>query len=153
MVSWFTRSSLRRGFRNWTLTSVIVHIITYRRLAWLIIMGSRFDDWIYWTPLLQLQSLITAHNQWLSATRSIPCWARSVFSSRVTNDERKIPAHTLNCLEGRLSHEWILKSIHGSLYRLVRIHGNSFVTKTCLLKRSLLGNRGCIVACVTMGIA
>jgi hypothetical protein len=36
---------------------------------------------------LQLHSTITAHSQWLSATRSIPCWTTSVFSSTVTNDE------------------------------------------------------------------
>jgi hypothetical protein len=28
-------------------------------LAWLIIVGSRFDDWIYFTSLLQLQLIIT----------------------------------------------------------------------------------------------
>jgi hypothetical protein len=31
---------------------------------------------------LQLQSIITAHNQWLSATRSIPCCTTSVFLLR-----------------------------------------------------------------------
>jgi hypothetical protein len=47
---------------------------------------------------LQLQSIITAHNQWLSTTRSIPYWSTSVSSSTVTNDERRIAAHTLNSL-------------------------------------------------------
>jgi hypothetical protein len=55
---------------------------------------------------LQLQSILTAHNQWLSKTRSIPYWTTSVFSSAVTNDERRITAHTLNCLERLLSDEW-----------------------------------------------
>jgi hypothetical protein len=32
---------------------------------------------------LQLQLIIIAHNQWLSPTRSIPCWTRSVFFSTV----------------------------------------------------------------------
>jgi hypothetical protein len=32
-----------------------------RGLAWLIIVGSRFHDWIYWTPLLQLHWIKTAH--------------------------------------------------------------------------------------------
>jgi hypothetical protein len=32
---------------------------------------------------LQLQSIITAHNQWLSKTRSVPCWTTNVFSSTV----------------------------------------------------------------------
>jgi hypothetical protein len=40
--------------------------------------------------LLQLQSIIAADNQWLSKTRSIPYWTTSVFSSAVTNDERRI---------------------------------------------------------------
>jgi hypothetical protein len=35
--------------------------------------------------LLQLQSIITAHNQWLPRTRSIPYWTASVFSSTVTD--------------------------------------------------------------------
>jgi hypothetical protein len=34
---------------------------------------------------LQLQSIITAHNQWLSKTRSIPYWTTGVFSSTVTD--------------------------------------------------------------------
>jgi hypothetical protein len=34
---------------------------------------------------LQLQSIITAHNQWLLKTGSIPYWATSVFSSTVTD--------------------------------------------------------------------
>jgi hypothetical protein len=37
------------------------HTVTYKRLAWLIIVGSRFDDWIYWTSILQLQLIITVH--------------------------------------------------------------------------------------------
>jgi hypothetical protein len=48
---------------------------------------------------LQLESIITARNQWFSTTRSIPCWTTSVFSSTVTNDERRITAHTLNSSE------------------------------------------------------
>jgi hypothetical protein len=54
---------------------------------------------------LQLQSIMAVHNQWLSTTRSIPYWTTSVFSSAVTNHKRRIPAHTLNCLERRLSEE------------------------------------------------
>jgi hypothetical protein len=65
--------------------------------------------WIRWLDLLalllQLQSVMTAHNQWLSKTRSIPYWITSVFSSTVMNDERLITAHILNCLERRLSDE------------------------------------------------
>jgi hypothetical protein len=34
---------------------------------------------------LQLQPIITAHNQWLFKTRSIPYWTTSVFSSTVTD--------------------------------------------------------------------
>jgi hypothetical protein len=41
---------------------------------------------------------MTAHNQWLPTTRSIPYWTTSVFSSAVTNAEQRINAHTLNSL-------------------------------------------------------
>jgi hypothetical protein len=54
---------------------------------------------------LQLHLIMTAHNQWLSVSRSIPYWATSVFSSTVTNDERRITADTLNSLEWCLSDE------------------------------------------------
>jgi hypothetical protein len=38
--------------------------------VWLIIVDFRLDDWIYWTSLLQLQSIITAHtlNSFLSTS-------------------------------------------------------------------------------------
>jgi hypothetical protein len=36
-------------------------------------------------PSLQLQSIITAHTQWLPKTLSIPYWTRSVFFSTVTD--------------------------------------------------------------------
>jgi hypothetical protein len=41
---------------------------------------------------LQLQSISTARNQWLSKTRSFPYWTTSVSSSTVTNDEWRIPS-------------------------------------------------------------
>jgi hypothetical protein len=43
---------------------------------------------------LQLHSIMTAHNQWLSTTRSIPYWTTSVFSSTVTNDESLVTPWT-----------------------------------------------------------
>jgi hypothetical protein len=46
---------------------------------WLKITGSGLD---IWALLLQLQSNITAHNQWLSKTRSIPYWTTSVLRMR-----------------------------------------------------------------------
>jgi hypothetical protein len=72
------------------------------------------------TLLLQLQLIITAHNQWLSETRSIPYWTTSVFSSTVTDlvliyesvtsasIVRLLPLHswTLNSL----TNEWIVQS-------------------------------------------
>jgi hypothetical protein len=72
---------------------VILHIVTCEGFTWLIIMGSGFG-WLYLLALLlQLQSIITAHNWCLSQTRSFPCWTTSVFSSTVTNDERRTPSH------------------------------------------------------------
>jgi hypothetical protein len=52
---------------------------------------------------LHLQLIIKAHSQWLAKTRSAPTWTTCVFSSTVTNDERRITARTMNCLERRLS--------------------------------------------------
>jgi hypothetical protein len=65
-----------------------------------IITGSGLADWIYWYYYYncsQLKSLITAHNRWLTKTRSIPSWTKSVFSSTVTD-----------LLEWRLPYEWLL---------------------------------------------
>jgi hypothetical protein len=94
---------------------------------------------------------MTAHNQRLSTTRSIPWRTMSVFSSTVTNDEEflLIPSTALIdiCLTSAI---WRIS--HCFLYRPARIHGNPYkwfvVSKTCLLKRRLLDNRGSIV-CVT----
>jgi hypothetical protein len=52
---------------------------------------------------------MTAQNHWLSAIGSIPYWTTRAFSSIVTNDERRIPAHTFNCFDRRLSDELILE--------------------------------------------
>jgi hypothetical protein len=45
--------------------------------------------WSEWLDLLvlllQSQSIITAHNQWLPKTRSIPYWTTNVFTSSVTD--------------------------------------------------------------------
>jgi hypothetical protein len=54
---------------------------------------------------LQLQPIITAHNQWLSKTRSIPNRTTSVYISSVTNGEWWNTVHTLNCLQRRLPDE------------------------------------------------
>jgi hypothetical protein len=54
---------------------------------------------------LQLQLIMTAHNQWLTM---------NIFSSTVTNDERKITADTLNSLEQCLSDESPLLMNYGS---------------------------------------
>jgi hypothetical protein len=53
---------------------------TYEGFSWLIIVGSWLD---LLPPSLQLQSITTAHNQWLSKTRSVPYWTTSVFASTV----------------------------------------------------------------------
>jgi hypothetical protein len=59
-------------------------------VPWRIITGSELDY-----NCSYLQSLITAPNQWLCKTRSIPSWTTSVFSSTVAD------LH-----EWRLSYEW-----------------------------------------------
>jgi hypothetical protein len=65
---------------------------------------------VFFGTSLQLNSFMTACSEWLSTTSSIPCWITTVFPSTVTNDKRRILAHTLNWLELRLSVELVLKS-------------------------------------------
>jgi hypothetical protein len=53
-------------------------------VPWLIMLGSEWDDWIYWRLLLQsplIQYILTAHSRWLPKTSC----TTSVFSS-VVND-------------------------------------------------------------------
>jgi hypothetical protein len=54
------------------------YCVTYAWFAWRIITGSGLD---LLALLLQLQSIMAAHNRWLSTTLSIPCWTMSVFPS------------------------------------------------------------------------
>jgi hypothetical protein len=56
--------------------------------------------------LLQLQSIMTAHSQWLSPTRSSPYWTTS-YSSIATSHEWRITVHTFNFRERQIhSDEW-----------------------------------------------
>jgi hypothetical protein len=99
-------------------------------------MGSGFDDWVYWHSL-QLQSIMTAHNQWLSTTRSNIYWTTSVLSSAVTNDEWRIPAHTLNSLN-----DFCLKNLYEESLTAVWVPEWSlllveFKSKLCYDRRSV----------------
>jgi hypothetical protein len=115
--------------------------VTCKGLAWLIMMGTGFDDWIYWTSLLQLQLIITAHT--LNSF-----WTTSVL--RMLYEESLIALKDVWLANG------FLKSLLGTLYKLARIHGNPYkwfvATETCLPKRWLLSNRSSTVDCVTTGI-
>jgi hypothetical protein len=99
---------------------------------------------------LQLQSIITAHNQWLPTTRSIPYWTTNVFSFTVTDlvpiyesvtsstsvvRWLTLPSWTLNSLTNPLIHEctlfykfgWTDEIIPPRTYRLLFCY--SFATK------------------------
>jgi hypothetical protein len=85
--------SVLRCHKMWNLSKIL------RKFARLIIMGSGLEDWIYWHFDYNYNQLyVTAHSQWLPKTRSLPYWPTSVFSFTVTNAERRITAHCLNCL-------------------------------------------------------
>jgi hypothetical protein len=63
---------------------------------------------------LQLQFIMTV--QYMTVYDSfILCWTTSVFSSTVTNDEWRITAHKLSCLERRLSDESLLRMNYDSV--------------------------------------
>jgi hypothetical protein len=111
---------------------------------------------------LQLQSIMTAHNQCLCMICSICYWTMSVFSSILMNDEVRISAHTLNslndvCLMNRhFLSAWPLISASSYPWKLVgacMYPCKSFVgTKTCLWECWLLSNRGPTVDCITLRI-
>jgi hypothetical protein len=80
--------------------------VTYSRLAWRIIMGSRFDDWIYWhfftiTINYGSSQLMTVYDSF----HSLLDHERLLFH----RDEWWITVHTLNSLERRLSDESLLR--------------------------------------------
>jgi hypothetical protein len=64
---------------------------------------------------LQLQTSITAHNQWLLKTRTIPYWTTSVFPSTVTDLVVIYYSATYESLrmndEWRITFEWTLSSL------------------------------------------
>jgi hypothetical protein len=56
---------------------------------------------------LQLQSIIIAHNPQLPKTPSFPYWTTGIFSSTVTNDERRITAtESSNSLTNQLINQF-----------------------------------------------
>jgi hypothetical protein len=107
-------------------------------------MGSGLDYWIYWL-FLALTINYESSQSLTARTRSIPYWTTSVFTS--TCDEQRITAHTLNCLERRLSSESLLRMNYESLITSMRpeyrspsqkvpllfshCHGNVFVNIRC----------------------
>jgi hypothetical protein len=103
-------------------------------------MGSGFDDWIYW----QFFTITVNYN-----SSHIELLLNDVCLTNLS--EESLTALNDVCLTNEF-----LMSLHGSLYRLARIHGNPckwFVfTKTCLPKRWLISNWGPIVDCVTLGM-
>jgi hypothetical protein len=76
---------------------------------------------------------MTAHNQWLSKTRSIPHRTTSVFSSTVTDEERRTFVHSFSWSE--LTSR---RTEYRSLSRTVRLLLSLFVAAgTCLPNRCL----------------
>jgi hypothetical protein len=110
---------------------------------------------------LQLEPIITAHNQWLSTTRSIPYWTTSVFSFTVTNDERRFTAQSFSCLERSLPDESLTNELRLFYnFQATRIEAITSKSEFILLlfmfcwlapkrRNVLLSNGGSTVDCVT----
>jgi hypothetical protein len=89
-------------------------------------------------PSINLHSTITAHNQWLSKTRSIPYWTTSAFSSYcdwLGSDLRVGHFFSFRCplantpqLNTTLSYEWWPKNDGSQLTHSRMKWTNSFVT-------------------------
>jgi hypothetical protein len=109
------------------------YIVTCKGLAWRIITGSGFDDWLYW----HFFTITVNYNSWhIELLLNYVC---------LTNlYEESLTALNDVCLTNEF-----LNSLHGSLYRLACIHANPYkwfvVMKTCLPKRWLLSNRGSLL--------
>jgi hypothetical protein len=105
-------------------------------------MANNNEFWIRWLDLLtlleQLQPVMTTPNQWLSTTRSIPHWTKSVFSYTVTNAESLL---TLNCLERSLSDE-------SQLW----MNSNSFITSRRPDEKALLRTVRCYSVVTRMSL-
>jgi hypothetical protein len=82
----------------------VIYVVTYKGLAWLIIMGYKFDDWVYWhffiiTINYDSFQLMTVYD----SLRSLLDHERLFFRC----DESLFTPST--ALERRLSCEWILE--------------------------------------------
>jgi hypothetical protein len=83
------------------------------------------------TLRLQLQPITTAHNQWLSKTRSIPCRTTSVFSSTATDSVPIYESVTssgsvIRCLQGWTLNFWILLRLnHWTLTNSLLLFGTN----------------------------
>jgi hypothetical protein len=82
---------------SWILKMKI--IVTYRGLMRLIIVGSRFDDWMYRMSLLQLQLITTVHifNSFLITNLSLFSGSRTEITSRGPNTEHSVGQFIVLC--------------------------------------------------------
>jgi hypothetical protein len=78
---------------------------------------------------LQLQSIITALNQWLSMTRSIPYWTTSVFSSAVTDLDLIYESVTSSASVVL----WL--TLHSWTLEFLRIHPTEFTNELSFITR------------------
>jgi hypothetical protein len=75
--------------------------------------------WLDLLPPLQLQPIITAHNQWPSKTRSISYWTTSVFSSTLTDlvPIYKSVTSSTSVVRWLTLHSWTLNSLTNDEFR------------------------------------
>jgi hypothetical protein len=151
-------NSARKKLRHYAidpLEAIYFHV-------WGVSVTNNNGFWIGWLNLLVF--LYNYNHLWQLTINGCLQLVPFVTGPRVSSlPLRRITVHTLNCLERRLSDESSRSCLHGSLYRLARIHGNRLsltripgncfvATKTCLQKRLLLSNRGPTVDRVTSGM-
>jgi hypothetical protein len=105
-----------RSMDNCIMTQILsLNLVRIQILILSRILGSVTNNngfWIGWLDLLALlvQSLITAHNQWLPKTRSIPSWTISVFSSIVPDLNRWRLSY--ECITCPFITPWKMKTEH-----------------------------------------
>jgi hypothetical protein len=91
---------LRIHLRCKNFTAVKIHTVTYRGLAWLIIMGSGFDDWVYWHFFTFALDYESSHVELLWMPYEEPLWRishESLTNFRLTSTATCIHESTAFC--------------------------------------------------------
>jgi hypothetical protein len=99
---------LNRKFRKYVERNILSSVRGY---AWLIIVDSRFYEWIYLTSLLQLHSVIRVHTHSAPSGYRIPLWVALLRSRKLVNSlpsrfSFRVLSYSVVCLLSKWHCDW-----------------------------------------------